>query len=120
LRRSIRDGHVFDRPPHTVQRYLTAGAPTPRFAVWRFNNRIRSMPRGRALRIETLARAIIHLGHDGWSQIREVETVDTGLGVWVADVDVAQLLVTKRVDFTFWWPEAARWEGVDFSVLIES
>jgi hypothetical protein len=24
-----------------------------------------------------------------------------------------------RIDFTFYWPEAGRWEGVDFAVVIE-
>lgn len=116
LCRSIQDGAVFDRPPQTVARYL-GNAPPPRFAVWRFNNKIRRMSSGHILRIETLARAVIHAGLDGWSRIVEIETVDSGLGVWIADLDIPALAVAHHVDFTFYWPEASRWEGVDFSVL---
>jgi glucoamylase len=36
LRRSLRDGHVFDLPPQTVRRYLVDKTVSPRM-VWRFN-----------------------------------------------------------------------------------
>jgi glucoamylase len=117
LRRSIQDETVFDRPPQTVERYVTGAVPPARFAVWRFNNKIRIMPTGRILRIETLAPALVHAGLDGWSRIQDVGSIDTGLGVWVADLDTAALAVTHHIDFTFYWPDAGRWEGVDFQVL---
>jgi hypothetical protein len=50
----------------------------------------------------------------------DVEAVDTGLGVWVADLDTSVLGVTNRVDFTSYWPEAARREGVDFRIVVTS
>ena len=56
LCRSLRDGEVFDRPPQTVQRYLGKKAITSRHVIWRFNNKVRTMPARRTLRIETLAR----------------------------------------------------------------
>ena len=59
LRRSLRDGRVFDLPPQTVRRYLTEKTVSPRM-VWRFNHKIRSMPSGKILRIETMAPAVIH------------------------------------------------------------
>jgi glucoamylase len=121
LCRSIRDGQVFDQPPQTAERYLKAEAPATRFAVWRFNNKTRSLPFARILRIETLARTIVHVGVDGWSDVRDIEAVDTGLGVWVADLDTGALPLTrhvKRINFTFYWPDAARWEEVDFEVLV--
>jgi glucoamylase len=117
LRRSIEDETVFDRPPQTVERYVTGAVPQARFAVWRFNNKIRIMPAGNILRIETLAPAVVHAGLDGWSRIQDVGSIDTGLGVWVADFDTAALAVRHHVDFTFYWPGAGRWERVDFQVL---
>jgi glucoamylase len=117
LRRSIEDETVFDRPPQTVERYVTSAVPQARFGVWRFNNKIRSMPAGNILRIETLAPAVVHAGLDGWSRIQDVESIDTGLGVWVADFDTAALAIRHHVDFTFYWPGAGRWERVDFQVL---
>ena len=29
------------------------------------------------------------------------------------------LRIGDRVDFTFYWPEADRWEGIDFVVCVE-
>jgi glucoamylase len=116
LRRSIADGAVFDRPPQTVARYLASGPPPPRFAVWRFNNKIRTMPGGAVLRIETLTPAVVHVGCDGWTRTRDIETIQTGLGVWVADLDPKALGVNLHVDFTFFWPRSAQWEGTDFLV----
>lgn len=118
LIRSLHDGHVFDQPPQTVERYVRTGPPPWRFAVWRFNNKIRSVPAGRILRVETLAPAVIHAGADGWQRVRDVEAIDTGLGVWVADLDPAAFGGAGVVNLTFFWPEAARWEGVDFQVLV--
>src|SRR4029077_908468 len=117
LRRSIQDETVFDRPPQTVERYVTGAVPSARFAVWRFNNKIRTMPVGKILRIETLAPALVHAGLDGWSRIQDVGAIDTGLAVWVADLDTAALAIRHHIDFTFYWPRAGRWEGVDFQVL---
>ena len=102
LRRSLDDGVVFDQPPQAVARYVTARPPEVRFAVWRFNNKIRSMLRGRVLRIETQAPSLVHFGVDDWFEAQDIEAVDTGLGVWVADIDTATLSCTRRVDFTFY------------------
>src|SRR5213078_3141253 len=56
LRRSIRDGKVFDQPPQTVQRYLVERRARQIFG-WRFNNKTRSIPRNKTLRIVLLSPA---------------------------------------------------------------
>ena len=61
LRRSIQDearvrSTAADGRPLRDRR----GSRTARFAVWRFNNKIRTMPRGRVLRIETHAPSLVH------------------------------------------------------------
>src|SRR4030095_11920790 len=76
LRRSIEDGRVFDQPPQTVQRYLIEGRANTPYVVWRFNNKIRTMPPGKILRVETLARATVHWGINEWSDVVDAETVD--------------------------------------------
>jgi len=43
LRRSIRDGKVFDQPPQTVKRYLVDKNVRQIFG-WRFNNKTRRIP----------------------------------------------------------------------------
>ncbi len=119
LCRSIRDGEIFDRPPQTVQRYVVDRRDRCRFAVWRFNNKLRSLPAGNTLRIVTIVPATVHWGRDEWSDVQDVATVDTGLGVYVADLATDRLAVGENVHFTFFWPESDRWEGVDFRLRVE-
>ena len=107
LRRSLRDGRVFDLPPQTVQRYLTEKTVSPRM-VWRFNHKIRSMPAGKILRIETLAPAVIHWSADDWKTVQDVTAHDVGLGIHIADLPTKALPEGKQIKFTFHWPEADR------------
>jgi glucoamylase len=117
LRRSLRDGHVFDLPPQTVQRYLVDKTESPRL-VWRFNHKIRSMPAGKSLRIETLAPAVIHYSFDDWKTTIDAKSRDVGLGVHVADLDTQSLPDGREIKFTFHWPGSNHWEGRDFLVRI--
>ncbi|MCC6345719.1 MAG: glucan 1,4-alpha-glucosidase, partial [Nitrospirales bacterium] len=48
LKRSLREGRVFDTPPQTVKRYLTEKRVSPH-AIWRFNQKARGIPQGRIL-----------------------------------------------------------------------
>jgi glucoamylase len=118
LRRSLRDGEIFDRPPQTVRRYLVEKV-TSRHISWRFNNKVRAMPPGRTLRVETLAPALVHWSVDGWRAVHDIRTRDTTLGVHVVDLETQHLRIGDRVDLTFYWPEADRWEGTDFVVCVE-
>ena len=116
LLRSLREERVFDMPPQTFERYATQNAP-PAHAFWRFNHKTRSIAAGRILRIELLARAIVHWSDDGWRSAHDAATQDTGLGVHAADLPTGPLASGAVLKFTFYWHEAARWEGADFEVL---
>jgi glucoamylase len=118
LCRSLEDGAVFDRPPQTTQRYLVERVASRR-VIWRFNNKVRSMPAGRTLRVETHAPAVVHWSVDGWRTARDATTRDTTLGVHVADLEGPPPVAGERLDLTFYWPESGRWEGVDFWVDVE-
>jgi len=118
LCRSIQSGDVFDRPPQTVARYIINRVTSPHL-IWRFNNKLRTMPEHKTLRVETLAPATVHWSADGWRTVYDTATRDTTLGVHVADLETHILRVGDRVDFTFYWPETARWEGSDFAVCVE-
>jgi glucoamylase len=119
LQRSLRDGRVFDSPPQTVQRYLTEKTVSPRM-VWRFNHKIRSMPAGKILRIETIAPAIIHWSADDWNTAQDVTAHDVGLGIHIADLTTKALPEGKQVKFTFYWSDTGHWEGTDFIVRVGS
>ena len=118
LCRSLFDGRIFDQPPQTVERYLVQQTTSDRI-VWRFNNKVRAMPANRTLRVETLAPAVVHWSVDGWRTVHDTATRDTTLGVHVCDLGTRDLRRGDRVHLTFYWPEAERWEGVDFLVCIE-
>ncbi|HEX9078184.1 MAG TPA: glucan 1,4-alpha-glucosidase [Desulfuromonadaceae bacterium] len=117
LLRSLAEDRVFDMPPQTVQRYQVDATRSSR-RVWRFNHKIRSLPSGTILRIETLAPAIIHWSDDDWHTCRDTGTRDTCLGMQTADLATASLPGGRRISFTFYWPGAGRWEGADFSVSV--
>lgn len=117
LRRSLHEGRVFGTPPQTVQRYLAENVHSP-YAVWRFNNKSSTMPARKKLRLEVLAPARVHWSDDGWHTIHDTDTQDTGLGVYVADLPAAHLPAGSTIDFTFYWPEAAHWEGTNFEVTV--
>lgn len=118
LRRSLHDGRVFDMPPQPVQRYQVEDTGSP-YAIWRFNHKCRTVPAGKTLRLEVLAPAIAHWSADGWRSVHQAETRDTGLGVYVADLPIGELAAGTTVHFTFYWPEAEHWEGIDFDVEMD-
>ncbi|HQW07644.1 MAG TPA: glucan 1,4-alpha-glucosidase [Steroidobacteraceae bacterium] len=117
LLRSLREKRVFDMPPQTVARYITKKTGSP-YATWRFNHKRRSLPCGHVLRIETLAQATVHWSDDGWRTLHDTTTQDTGLGVYLADLPTSQLAPGTVLTFTFFWSDAARWEGVDFGIVV--
>jgi glucoamylase len=118
LRRSIRDGKIFDQPPQTVQRYLKEKHVRQIFG-WRFNNKTRSVPRNKTLRIVMLSPAVVHWSIDNWRTAHDTNTRDTGLGIHVLDLPTASLLSGGEAVFTFFWPQENRWEGTDFRVKVE-
>jgi len=117
LRRSIRDGRIFDQPPQTVQRYLVEKRQRQIFG-WRFNNKTRAIPRGKTLRIALLSAARVHWSIDGWKTTHDTDTGDTGLGIFTLDLPTASLPAGSQADFTFFWPKENRWEGTNFTVAI--
>jgi glucoamylase len=117
LRRSLAEGRVFDMPPQTVARYQIAHTGSP-FALWRFNQKIQVISPGKKLRVEVLNQAVIHWSADNWKTVQDTPVKDTGLGIYLADLPVDDLLAGGQVVFTFYWPLANHWEGTNFQVKI--
>jgi glucoamylase len=122
LRRSLRDGRVFDLPPQTVERYVNNESSIRR-TTWRFNNKCSGMRPGDRLRVETLAPARVQwtiTTDEGRTdpRVHEAMTRDTGLGVYIADLPTEQMESGATIAFTFYWPEDDRWEGIDYSVEV--
>lgn len=118
LRRSLRDGKIFDQPPQTVQRYVFEHSK-PDVVGWGFNNKLRCMARNKRLRLILLSPGLVHWSLDGWKSSQDTETRDTGLGVHSLDLPTASLPSGSQILFTLFWPDENRWEGTDFSVVVE-
>lgn len=125
LLRSLRDGRIFDLPPQTVARYLDQSLPHVPYEVWRFNHKIREAQAHRQLRIEALAPTRVRWSMDHWQTINDTPSFDTGLGMHIVDLPAADSVLgpdavssgqSCAVEFTFYWPDADRWEGVNYCV----
>jgi glucoamylase len=117
LVRSIRERKVSDMPPQSVERYQK-GKTSSKLASWRFNQKTHIIPTAKDLRIEVLAPAVVHWSLDNWTTVNDSKTIDTGLGVHYIDLPTNRLSPGSNVTFTFFWPEANKWEGTDFQVVV--
>jgi glucoamylase len=117
LRRSLRDGRIFDQPPQPYQRYVVEKHGRQHWG-WRLNNKTRTVPRNQTLRINLLSRALVHWSLDGWKTTHDDETHDTGLGLHILNLPTASMPVGSQVVFTFHWIDESRWEGKDYTVTV--
>jgi glucoamylase len=117
LRRSLRDGRIFDQPRQTVERYQIEKKKADTFG-WRFNNKPVSIPMGKKLRIVLLSPAMVHWSFDDWQTSADSNTRDSGLGVHYVDLPADTLKAGSRVVFTFFWRNEQKWEGSNFGVVV--
>jgi glucoamylase len=118
LRRSLADGKIFDQPSQTVERYLAKQTPAEYFN-WRFNNKPKTMPRGKNLRILTIDAALVHWSLDDWRSATDSQSVDSGCDMHHVDLPTEKLVSGQKVIFTFKWMRDARWEDRDYWVVVE-
>jgi glucoamylase len=118
LRRSLVDGKVFDQAPQTVERYLK-NKVSAKYFNWRFNNKTRTLPRGRKLRILLMDAAKVHWSFDNWQSVNDNDSVDSGWNIQHLDLPTETLAAGRQIVFTFYWKTAARWEGTNYQVIVE-
>jgi len=76
------------------------------------------MRAGSTLSIALKARARVHWGTNGWKNVGDIETRETGLGVHVADLPVTGLTAGASVQFTFCWLDTESWDGRDYDLQV--
>jgi len=118
LLRSATDGEVFDRIPAVADRYL-AGLGRVDLEVWKPGRRVRQVPAGCTLRVQSPGEFILHWSADGWRSVADTASADSGIGVGYVDIPVP-LGSRRSVRFTFYWPREERWEGQDYEVSISA
>jgi glucoamylase len=109
-------GKPVDRPAATWARYKGV-RPEIDYTIWGPNMRPKRIRAGDTLTLALLAAAKVRCGIDGWKDVRNIETHDTGLGVHVVDMPYGKLAAGRSVQFTFYWTERQAWEGQDYEVL---
>jgi glucoamylase len=117
LIRSRHEGVCFDRIEPAYQRYAKKQS-SGHMEMWTFAHQPDQMRKGKGLRIITEQSAKIHWSVNGWATASDLETGSCGLGIHWADLPTANLPAGAIVAFTFYWTEASRWEGRDFSVAV--
>jgi glucoamylase len=100
-----------------VQRYQVEKRKPVHFE-WRLNNKCRTMPQGKKLLLVLPAPARIHWSFDEWQTAQDTDTRDP-LSVYVADLPSDPLAVGREIVFTFFWLREQRWEGTNYSVMVE-
>lgn len=110
-------GYPVDRPVATWTRYQ-GRRPEIFHAIWGPNYRPRRIGLGDQLIVVLRAPARVRWGTNGWNDVQEIATSDTGLGVHRADLQLAGLTTGDSVQFTFYWLDNGCWEGLDYEVQI--
>lgn len=118
LRRSIRDGKIFDQPPQPYKRYVIDKHGRQHFG-WRMNNKTRTVPSQQTLRLNLLSPARVHWSTDNWKTTHDSDTHDTGMGIHILNLPTSALPVGGEVVFAIYWLLENRWEGTDFRVKVE-
>ena len=118
LVRSAHDGVCFDRIEPAFQRYVAKHAESAH-EIWSAHHPIRHMLPGQILRLIVAVEASITWSADGWATaIRGEMTRVDALNVWFVDLATDKCPAGSVIEFTFFWKEAARWEGKNYSVTI--
>ncbi len=87
--------------------------------MWSVRHAIRRMPPGQILRLIVAADATIVWSANSWANTNKAEAFQvSALNLWFADLPTEKCLDGSVIEFTFFWKEAQRWEGRNYSVAI--
>jgi len=118
LVRSHRDGRCFDRIESVHQRYAKKKSRST-VEIWTFAHRLPRIATGKTLRLILEADALVSWTANDWATTHEVAaTRIDSLDLWFADLPVKKHPEAIKIEFTFFWNEAQRWEGSNESVVL--
>jgi glucoamylase len=118
LVRSRQDGVCFDRIEPVHERYARSKTAS-KMEMWTFAHQPLRIEKGKGLRIITGPAAAVHWSFDGWATATDTPTRACGLGLNWVDLPTEKLPEGGTAIFTIHWSEADRWEGRDFSIVID-
>jgi glucoamylase len=115
LLRSTTDKRVFDRIDAVAERYAeprTRGT----IEVWRRDRQVARMDARRRLRVETDEIFELRWSADGWKTAQTTQATAVDSCGFYADAVAG---AGDRLEFTFYWPLPGKWEGQNYSVVVE-
>jgi len=114
---SIGAKKVFDMPPQTQERYLKNDAKSC-FQLWHFSDKLQTLASAKTLRLQLSAKATIYWTDDDWKTKHATKAKDCGLNIFIADIKPSKGKVNK-IEFTFYWEDADKWENKNYSVEVK-
>ncbi|MET0243554.1 MAG: glycoside hydrolase family 15 protein [Flavitalea sp.] len=118
LATSIAEGRIYDLPKPIFDRYVVNKTQS-NLRIWRFNRQAKFAEAGKTLRVELLAPAIVKWSDDNWETSKETATIDSELGLHIADLPIVTESCSS-IQFTFCWKETNKWEEKNFTVNVIS
>ena len=110
-------GYPVDRPVATWNRYK-GKIPEILHDIWGPRYRPRQVRSGNRFSLALMASASVHWGVNGWKDLIDSNTHDTGLGIHIVELPISGLKVGETFQFTCYWLEHKAWEGQDYEVQI--
>ena len=98
------------------RRYTEGMALEPAF-IWSHKHQITRIAPGRRLRVQLARPGAVHYTFDNWASHKEIDLVDTTLGVWVAEIPCHELEPGSEFAWTAHYMTG--WEGKNFSLTVE-
>ena len=119
LVRSAHDGVCFDRIEPVFQRYV-ANPVASGHEIWTFHHPLRRMPSGKILRLIIATDATIVWSANNWTSTNKADATHISeLNMWYVDLSATACPDGSMIEFTFFWKEAQRWEGRNYSVIVK-
>ncbi len=112
-------GHAYDRPPATWQRYQ-GKRPSIQRAIWLPQAPIQKISMGQTLLICLYEASTVHWSIDGWQAPQDTATLDTGLGLHLAEIATKALLSGQTINFTYQASGSGAWLGHDITITVEA
>jgi glucoamylase len=115
---SRRLGQPVDRPAAVWQRYR-GHRPSAGHAFWWPHAPIAFVPAEARLAIALPRPAVVHWGYQGWGRVADQPTYDSGLGFYIAELDLDLAEDAEQINFTWRWTDSDTWVGQDYLVSAE-
>lgn len=118
LLRSKKDCRGCDIIQEVYDRYVAKDVKSS-LTAWKRNKPIKRMKAIEPLRIVTHEPALLHWSKDGWKTAYDNKLETSGLGLYFFNLPSGTFKSGEKLLFTFYFPLSDKWEGRDYSILIE-